>query len=194
MQVFSPSGCSLVGRPSSISVVGDSLSGDGAAQQFYDITQRELGWMASVFGRGENDRSQAALTLLDPLEPVERAAIRDVELRREIFATLLARKREDVIAPEAGADPDFDRLLAGEKWAGDPLFLMMARLVAGEVGGMKDTLALSRADLAEKIARRELDRVGARFLTANLPSGPIAPVAETGKPRGVAKDRIPNVS
>jgi hypothetical protein len=37
--------------------------------------QRELGWMASVFGRGENDRSQAALTLLDPVEPVELAAI-----------------------------------------------------------------------------------------------------------------------
>jgi tetratricopeptide (TPR) repeat protein len=122
--------------------------------------ERKLGWMASVFGHGENDRSRAALTLLDPVEPVELAAVSRVELRREIFATLLARKREGLVAPEAGTDPDFDRLLAGEQWAGDPLLLMMAGLVAGEVG-VKHALALSRADLAEKVARRELYRIGA---------------------------------
>jgi hypothetical protein len=127
--------------------------------------EREFGWMASVFGHGESDRSQAALTLLDPVEPVELAAVSGVELRREIFATLLARKREGLVAPEPGSDPDFDRLLATEKWAGDPLFLMMAGLVAGEVG-VKDALARSLAELAEKIARREPDRVGV-IATAN---------------------------
>jgi hypothetical protein len=68
-----------------------------------------LGWMASMFGYGENDRSQRALTLLYPVEPVEFAAVSGAEMRRAIFATLLARKRPGLLRPKAGADLDFDR-------------------------------------------------------------------------------------
>ena len=56
-----------------------------------------LGWMASVFWYGENDRSQPALTLLYPVEPVELAAVSGAELRREIFAILSARKRPGLL-------------------------------------------------------------------------------------------------
>jgi len=91
---------------------------------------------------------------------LELPPISDSLLRRQIFSTLLSYKRPDLIAPQPGSDPEFDRLLASEKWAGDPLFLMMAGLVAGSEG-IKSALALSRTDLAEKIARRELNRVGA---------------------------------
>ena len=120
----------------------------------------DFGWMASVFGRGENDTSLAKRALLDSGVPLELPPISDSLLRRQIFSTLLSYKRPDLIAPQPGSDPEFDRLLASEKWAGDPLFLMMAGLVAGSEG-IKSALALSRTDLAEKIARRELNRVGA---------------------------------
>ncbi len=120
---------------------------------------REIGWFASVFGHRQDDRSRAALSLLDPPEPVELPAIDDLASRRKIFATLLERKREDLTAPELGADPELDRLLQHEKWSGDPLFLMMAGLVAAS-DGVKNALALTRTDMAIAIARRELDRIG----------------------------------
>jgi hypothetical protein len=131
--------------------------------------QREIGWLASVFGHGQDDRSRAAVSLLDPPEPVELPAIDDVPSRRQIFATLLARKRADLTAPELGADPEFDRLLRDEKWSGDPLFLMMAGLVASSVG-VKHALALTRTDLATAIARRELDRIGGIAANAGIDS------------------------
>ncbi len=121
--------------------------------------QRAIGWLASVFGHSQDDRSRAAISMLDPPEPVELAAIDDMASRRQIFATLLARKRADLAAPALGADAEFDRLLRDEKWSGDPLFLMMAGLVAG-TDGVKNALALTHTDLATKIAQRELDRIG----------------------------------
>jgi tetratricopeptide (TPR) repeat protein len=131
--------------------------------------QRAIGWLATVFGHGQDDRSRAAVSLLGPPEPVELAAIEDMPLRRQIFATLLARTRADLSAPELGADPEFDRLLREEKWSGDPLFLMMAGLVAGTVG-VKNALALTRTDLATTIAQRELDRIGAIAAGAGIDS------------------------
>jgi tetratricopeptide (TPR) repeat protein len=122
--------------------------------------QREIGWLATVAGHGHDERARAAASLFDPPEPVELAAIDDLPARRQIFATLLARKRADLVPPEAGADVEFDRLLQHKKWSGDPLFLMMAGLVAG-THGINNALALTRMDLATIIARRELDRIGA---------------------------------
>src|SRR5258706_13482943 len=80
--------------------------------------QRAIGWLASVFGHGQDDRSRAAFSLLDPPEPAELAAIDDIASRWQIFATLLARKRADLTAPALGADAQFDRLLRDEKWSG----------------------------------------------------------------------------
>ena len=62
-------------------------------------------------------------------------------------------------APAAGADPEFDRLLADSRWAGDPLYLMMAGLAAAKAG-VQEALSLTRADLALSTPRRELDRIG----------------------------------
>jgi tetratricopeptide (TPR) repeat protein len=132
--------------------------------------QRAIGWLASVCGHGQDDRSRAAISMLDPPEPVELAAIDDIASRRQIFATLLARKRADLTAPALGADTEFDRLLRDEKWSGDPLFLMMAGLVAG-TDGVKNALALTRTDLATKIAQRELDRIGRIAAGAGLAQG-----------------------
>jgi len=121
--------------------------------------QREIGWLALVVGHGADDRSRAVVELLDPAEPLELPVIDDLASRRQIFTALLERKRPELTAPALGADPEFDRLLREEKWAGDPLFLMMAGLVAAEVG-VKDALTLTRADLATNVAQRELDRIG----------------------------------
>src|SRR5258706_11420529 len=51
----------------------------------------------------------------------------------------------------------------------DPLFLMMAGLVAG-TDGVKNALALTRTDLATKIAQRELDRIGSIAAGAGIDS------------------------
>jgi hypothetical protein len=49
--------------------------------------------------------------------------------------------------------------LCDTKWAGDPLYLMMAGLVAAKAG-VRGALALSRVDLALSMGRNELDRLG----------------------------------
>jgi tetratricopeptide (TPR) repeat protein len=120
---------------------------------------RAGGWLATIFGLGDDDDSRAAITLLDPPEPVDLLAVAEVEFRRELFAALLKSSNSAWEAPLHGADREFDRMLAEHKWAGDPLFLMMAGLVAAK-SGVHEALNLSSADLALSIARRELDRIG----------------------------------
>jgi tetratricopeptide (TPR) repeat protein len=120
---------------------------------------RDIGWLATVVGSGATDRSLASRSLLDPSEPEVLPEIDDTAMRRDIFAALLASRRKDLSVPSPAADPEFDRLLRDEKWTGDPLFLMMAGLVAAS-SGVNASLTLSRADLATTIAQRELDRIG----------------------------------
>ncbi len=120
---------------------------------------RAIGWFAVVFGQGDNDDSRAAIDLLNPPEPVELPALDERDFRRQVFGALLKRANAGLEAPAQGADPEFDRLLADRKWAGDPLYLMMAGLAAGKAG-VRGALALSRADLALTVARNELDRIG----------------------------------
>ena len=95
---------------------------------------RAIGWLATIFGLGDNDDSRAAIALLDPKEPVELPALDELEFRRQVFAALLKRASGALEAPAQGADPEFDRLLADRKWAGDPLYLMMAGLAAAKAG------------------------------------------------------------
>ncbi len=120
---------------------------------------RAIGWLATVFGLGDNDDSRAAIELLDPKEPAELPALDDLDVRRQVFGALLRRTNSALEAPAQGADPEFDRLLADRKWAGDPLYLMMAGIAAAKAG-VKGALALSRADLALSMGRNELDRIG----------------------------------
>jgi tetratricopeptide (TPR) repeat protein len=120
---------------------------------------RTFGWLAMIFGSGYDDSSRAAISMLDPLEPVELPALDELETRRELFATLLKRSNATLEAPLLGADSVFDRALAERVWAGDPLYVMMAGIVAAKAG-VQAALSLSRADLALLIAQHELDRVG----------------------------------
>jgi len=118
-----------------------------------------IGWFATVFGLGHDDNSRAAKSLLDPGEPIGLPAVDDLDFRREIFAAPLKVAKDGLEPPAFGVDAEFDRLLGDRKWAGDPLFLMMAGLVAAKTG-VREALSLSRADLAFSIAGRELDRIG----------------------------------
>ena len=59
--------------------------------------------------------------------------------------------------PVAGEDIDFDAQLGDEK-SGQPLYLMMAALVATESGIVR-ALSLTRTELATEMARRELQRL-----------------------------------
>ena len=102
---------------------------------------------------------RAAIALLDPKEPVELPALDELEFRRQVFGALLKRANGALEAPANGADPEFDRLLADRKWAGDPLYLMMAGLASAKAG-VRGALSLPRADLALSTARNELDRIG----------------------------------
>ena len=120
---------------------------------------RSIGWLSDVFGLGNNDDSLAAIALLDPKDPVEVLPLDGLEFRRAVFGALLKRANSALDAPARGVDPQFDRQLADDKWAGDPLYLMLAGLVAAK-SGVRDTLSLSRADLALSIAGNELDRIG----------------------------------
>jgi hypothetical protein len=120
---------------------------------------RAIGWLAMIFGQGDNDDSRAATALLDPQEPVEIPTLDELDYRRQVFARTLKRANAALDAPAQGADPEFDRMLGDRQWAGDPLYLMMAGLAAAK-SGVRGALSLSRADLALSVARNELDRVG----------------------------------
>jgi tetratricopeptide (TPR) repeat protein len=122
-------------------------------------TNRAFGWLPAIVGLGDNDNSLAAIALLDPLEPVELSQLDELGFRRTVLATLLTRANAALGAPTLGADPEFDRLLGDRKWAGDPLYLMMAGLAASKAG-VRAALSLSRTDLALSMARNELDRIG----------------------------------
>jgi tetratricopeptide (TPR) repeat protein len=120
---------------------------------------RGFGWLETVVGSGDDANSRAAIAMLDPPEPVELSPISELEFRRKLFTSLLKTSKRSLVGLARGVDAEFDRALAEHKWAGDPLFLMMAGLAAARVG-VREALSLSRADLALSIARRELDRIG----------------------------------
>jgi tetratricopeptide (TPR) repeat protein len=65
--------------------------------------------------------------------------------------------RPSPTAPALGQRAQFDRQLEAPIWA-DPLYLMMAALVSIR-SGIIETLALSRTDLAFRLAEREIDRL-----------------------------------
>ncbi len=115
------------------------------------------GWWESVFGIGGWD-AQYVRQLLDPPGPVVLPSLADPDDRRRVFTTLLERHGSNLRAPDAGADPTFDQRLAELTWAGEPLLLMMAALVAAE-RGFASVLSLARTDLAFEIARREMSRL-----------------------------------
>ena len=116
-------------------------------------------WLALDGVRPQMKDSRAAIALLDPKEPVEVPAPSELAFRHKVFVALLQKANPALDAPARGVDAEFERRLADDKWAGDPLYLMMAGLAAAREG-VQAALGLSRADLALSTGRNELERIG----------------------------------
>ncbi len=121
----------------------------------------EQGWLRSLHddswsGKGVQD-------LFDPFEPLPLQALAD-QPRRAVLAAMLRKaaeflKKPAPAMPQAGGDHVFAHSLAQPVWA-DPLYLMMAALVAADARlPLVEVLALSRTDLAFRLAERELARL-----------------------------------
>jgi tetratricopeptide (TPR) repeat protein len=116
------------------------------------------GWWRQAFGLGGGD-AEAVERLLDPASvPYLLPALANPEERRAVLASILERTGSTVRLPEPGASPAFERRLAEISWGGEPLFLLMAGLVAAQAG-FGEVLALSAPDLGLRIARHEIARI-----------------------------------
>jgi len=122
------------------------------------------GWWQTAFGRG-GWGARAVRKLLNPAEPTLLAPLAASSERREVLSQVLREKGAEIRPPKEGTDPVFDRKLKVVPWSGEPLFLMMAGVLASD-RSMGELLALRRTDLAFELAERELDRVG-RFAGKN---------------------------
>ncbi|MEZ5931284.1 MAG: hypothetical protein R3F54_04935 [Alphaproteobacteria bacterium] len=121
----------------------------------------QAGWWRTIFGGGKA-RDDAISDLLDPEEPIDIQPLAAPALRRQIFLAALERtaKELDKDPPHVEHSEAFDNRLADLTWGGRPLFLMMAAMLAASEG-VPDVLALSRIDLAMRLAQRELKRIDA---------------------------------
>lgn len=124
---------------------------------------RDLGWWADMIrpgglsGRGPDE-------LAAPAEPIPLPLLYGVADRRALLlqvvglAAGLADKKVPIVPPY-GQDAAFDRMLGDTALETEPLFLMMAGIV-GVTTGVPQALALSRTDLAMRIADSERHRLG----------------------------------
>ena len=119
--------------------------------------ESESGWLQTALGMGDFQGSR------DPSDARPREAARapwsrDRQDRRTVLDAVFAKLGSPIRAPTVGADPDFDRRLAELTWGGEPLFLMMAALLAAETS-LPQVLALPRTNVAHEVAEREIGRV-----------------------------------
>ncbi len=126
----------------------------------------DLGWMHDVFGGGDGG-ARAKRRLLDTEEPIELPAITDVDERRAILAAMLKRLGSSDEVPTPGNDLGFDDKLAHVSWGGEPLFLMMAAVLAKE-SSLSTVLELPRDQIALEIGERELTRIESIVARENI--------------------------
>jgi len=124
----------------------------------------EEGWFRSLRDlerrQSIGDRVRA---FFDPPEPISLQKLESAAHRRQVFQAMLdvAAKHLRVKPPPLPppkADPIVDRQLEAKDWE-DPLYLMMAALMASHYQDIVKVLGLSRTDLARELAGREIQRI-----------------------------------
>jgi len=133
---------------------------------------REAGWWAEL-ARPGGLSGPGPDALLDPAEPIVLSSLRRVEERRALLAQAMreaARVRHIAsppVLPAPGVDPGFERRLAEDTINNEPLYLIMAGLVAVTTGAPM-ALALRRVDLAIRVAEAEGDRLNRLASSAGI--------------------------
>ena len=121
----------------------------------------DQGWLRSL--KDDSWSGKGVENLFDPFEPLPLQALAD-QPRRQVLAAMLRLaaeflKKPAPAIPPPGLDPIFEHSLTQPVW-GEPLYLMMAALVAAEARlPLIEVLALARTDLAFRLADRELARL-----------------------------------
>ncbi len=126
---------------------------------------RDAGWWAAL-RQPSGHTGDGADTLIDPGAPLALGPLRAIAHRRALLAQamqlagpLLGKTPAPLPAP--GADALFDQRLAGDAIETEPLFLLMAGIVAVDTGA-PSALAMSRLDLAFWLAGAERTRLQRR--------------------------------
>ncbi|MDP9119771.1 MAG: tetratricopeptide repeat protein [Acidobacteriota bacterium] len=148
------------------------------------------GWWREAFGVGGGD-AEAVERLLDPASgPYLLPGLAGPRERRAVLTSMLERIGSPVRPPEPGASPDFDRRLAELSWGGEPLFLLMAALVADKAD-FGEVLALSAPDLGFRIARHELGRLAGLAQVRQIPEAFFAHLAAYATLcQGLSRDEV----
>jgi hypothetical protein len=123
---------------------------------------RDQGWWSDLIRPGGISGPGVA-SLIDPRAPLPLGPLRAVEERRALLvqAMLLAAPflgKSAAPLPPLDADLMFDQRLASDAIETEPLFLVMAGIVAVE-SDAPSALALGRLDLAERVADAERSRL-----------------------------------
>jgi tetratricopeptide (TPR) repeat protein len=134
------------------------------------------GWWREVFGSGawKDDMLQS---LLDPRSgPYTLSPLIDSEQRHAVLISMLERTGSPIRPPLLGTSREFERRLADITWGGEPLFLLMAGLVAARAG-FGEVLSLSATDLAFRIASHEVYRINEIARVRRIPEVLLAHLA-----------------
>lgn len=132
----------------------------------------DYGWWAEL-KRSENMDHAGVGDLVGAERPMPLPVLAEVEDRRALFteAMVLAAGFLDkpALSPaQPGEDQAFDHRLADDRLENEPLFLMMAGIVAVDRGAPA-ALALGRVELAEKMADSERFRLACLGASRGLP-------------------------
>ena len=123
----------------------------------------EEGWFRALLDRSftTGDRVRAFFDSAEPIRPLQK--LQGAGQRRRVFQAMLEAAGKHLgldppPLPPPEADPIVDRQLEARDWE-DPLYLMMAALMASHYEDVVKALSLSRTDLARDLAAREIDRI-----------------------------------
>lgn len=146
----------------------------------------EEGWFSQLLRLESSTAGPPVRELFDPPEPLRLAPLDTPEIRRLLLAealriVALRRGQPSPDLPPPGANSQFDQELNADTWS-DPLYLVMAALVACEYSGtqvptivdLRAAFRLRRTDLAERVAAHEARRL-AHFVGAepHIDPGPL---------------------